>query len=134
MPPKLHKNSRNLVEQEERILLAISALEKSQVESIQKAADGFQVPFTTLQNRLRGRQNRSERRANNHKLTENGEESLLHWILSMDRRGAAPRPSHVQDMANILLAGRGSTNYQPIGKNWVSNFIKRHDEVKTSYS
>ncbi|ODM16807.1 hypothetical protein SI65_07772 [Aspergillus cristatus] len=37
-------------------------------------------------------------------------------------------------MANILLAGRGSTNNQGIGKNWVSNFIKRHDELKTSYS
>src|SRR5699024_9774467 len=64
----------------------------------------------------------------------NGEESLLHWILSMDRRGAVPRPSHVQYMANILLSQHGSTNTQPIGKNWVSSFIKRHNEIKTSYS
>ena len=52
----------------------------------------------------------------------------------MDRCGTAPRPSHVQDMANILLSGRGSGNIQPIGKNWVFNFIKRHDSIKTSFS
>src|SRR5699024_5736845 len=130
MPPK----SQNSIEQEGRVLLALSALEKSQIQSVRQAADHFQVPQTTLRRRLHGITSRSEKRANNHKLTQNEEESLLHWILSMDRRGAAPRPSHVQDMANILLAGRGSTNIQPIGKNCVSNFIIRHDELKTTYS
>ena len=65
-------------------MLAISALQKSQIQSIRKAAHDFQVPYTTLQNRLEGRLNRPEKRANSHKLTENEEESLLHWILSMD--------------------------------------------------
>lgn len=37
-------------------------------------------------------------------------------------------------MANLLLLQRGSIDAQPIGKNWVSNFIKRHDEIKTCYS
>jgi len=37
-------------------------------------------------------------------------------------------------MANILLSQHGSANTQPVGKNWVSSFIKRHDEIKTSYS
>ena len=37
-------------------------------------------------------------------------------------------------MANILLSGRGSGNIQPIGKNWVFNFIKCHDSIKTSFS
>ena len=37
-------------------------------------------------------------------------------------------------MANILLPKQGSINNQPIGKNWVSNFFKRHDELKTSCS
>jgi len=37
-------------------------------------------------------------------------------------------------MANILLSQHGSTNTQSVGKNWVSSFIKCHDEIKTSYS
>ena len=35
----------------------------------------------------------------------------------MDTRGAAPRPSTVREMANILLAARGDTLPATIGKN-----------------
>ena len=37
-------------------------------------------------------------------------------------------------MANILLLAQGLTNIQPTGKDWVSNFIKHHDEIKAAYS
>jgi hypothetical protein len=37
-------------------------------------------------------------------------------------------------MANILLSERGSTAVQRVGKNWVYNFINRHDEIKTRFS
>ena len=67
-------------------------------------------------------------------LTNKEEESLIQWILALDQYGAAPRPSHVQDMANLLLSNRGPSNIQSIGKNWVYNFIKRHNELKTRFS
>ena len=130
MPPK----SQALVEQEGRVLLALSAINKSQIPTVRQAARHFQVPESTLRRRLNGITTRTKKRANNHKLTENEEESLLHWILSMDRRGAAPQPAHIQDMANLLLQERDSADIQPVGQNWVSNFIKRHNEIKTTYS
>ena len=71
---------------------------------------------------------RSETHANNHKLTQM-EESLLQWILSIDLCGSAPRPAAVEEMANLFLAKRGSEPVQLIGKNWVSNFMKRHPEI-----
>jgi hypothetical protein len=37
-------------------------------------------------------------------------------------------------MANILLAQRGTTTLQSVGEKWVTNFIKRHSEVKTRYT
>ena len=37
-------------------------------------------------------------------------------------------------MANLLLSNRGPSNIQSIGKNWVYNFIKRHNELKTRFS
>ena len=52
----------------------------------------------------------------------------------MDRRGAAPRPAPIEEMANILLSKRGSANIQTVGVNWVYNFIQRQDELKTKYS
>ena len=130
MPPKQRQISRNSIEKEERLLLAISALENKQIRNIREAARAYNVPRTTLQRRLNGHTSRSETRANSHKLTQNEEESLVQWILSLDRRGAPPRPSHIQEMANILLAERG----QLVGINWVTNFIKRRDEIKSRYS
>ena len=37
-------------------------------------------------------------------------------------------------MANILLSQHGSVNTQSVAKNWVSSFIKHHNEIKISYS
>ena len=88
----------------------------------------------TLRRRLAGRPQRQNTRANSHKLTQNEEESLLQWILSMDRRGAAPRPGHVRDMANLLLAKRGESPIQTVGEKWVYNFINRQPELKTRFS
>jgi hypothetical protein len=134
MPPKSRQTSGNLGEQEGRILLAISALKNNQIRNISEAARVYNVPRTTLRRRLDGHIFRPEARANGHKMTQNKEESLIRWILYMDQRGAAPRPSHVQEMANILLTKRGLPVSQTVGKNWVYNFVNQHEEIKTRFS
>jgi hypothetical protein len=53
--------------------------------------------------RLRGVQHRAISRANSYELTELEEETLQKWILSLDDRGAAPRPTTVRETANLLL-------------------------------
>ena len=69
MPPKSRVKSRNSIEQEGRILLAISAFEKQEICSIRQAAAHYRVPFSSLRNRLHGRITRAEQRANGHKLS-----------------------------------------------------------------
>ncbi|CRL30130.1 Helix-turn-helix, Psq [Penicillium camemberti] len=96
MPPIRSQSSSNLAEQEGRILLAIQAFKNQEISSIREVARRFNIPRSTLQDRLRGHQQRAISRANSHKLTETEEESLQKWILSMDLRGAAPRPSMKQ--------------------------------------
>lgn len=76
MPPIRSQNRSKLAEQEGRILLAIQAIEKQQSLSIRRAADIYKIPRTTLQDRLNGRQNRVNLRANSTKLTEIEENSL----------------------------------------------------------
>ncbi|KAJ5611572.1 hypothetical protein N7528_008677 [Penicillium herquei] len=122
MPPKRTVSAEKDGNQEGRILLAIQAIKNDQITSIREAARRFNVPFTSLHRRLNGHINRSETRANNHKLNENKEKSLLQWVISMDICGATPRPATVQEMANILLVTRGQVPSQTIGKNWVTNF------------
>ena len=74
MPPK----SQALVEQEGRVLLALSAINKSQIPTVHQAVHHFQVPESTLHHQLNGITTWTKKHANNHKLTENEEESLLH--------------------------------------------------------
>ncbi|KAJ8225492.1 hypothetical protein LV156_009112, partial [Aspergillus fumigatus] len=134
MPSKARQIQKNSKEKEGRAQMAVSALKKAEISSIREAARVYDVSEKTLRRRLRGITARSETRANSHKLTQNEEESLVQWILSLDRRGAPPRPSHIREMANILLAARGTTPIQTVGANWASKFIQRRNELKTRWN
>lgn len=79
MPPNRSRPSRNSIEQEGRILLAISAIRNHEISSIREAARRFNVPRSTLQERLSGHPNRSETRANGHKLTQLEEDGSGAW-------------------------------------------------------
>ncbi|ODM20650.1 hypothetical protein SI65_03703 [Aspergillus cristatus] len=124
MPPKRTKSSQKSIEQEGRILFAIRHIRNGATESIREIAARFEVPKSTLLHRLNGQLSRAEARPTGHILTEDEEDSLVKWILDMDMRGAAPRPSTVQEMANILLAARGSSPPHTVGKNWSTSFTK----------
>lgn len=134
MPPKRTQSSRNSIEQEGRILLAIQAIQNKQISAIRDAARQFNIPGTTLRRRLAGHTNRADSRANNHKLSQTEEETLKQWILSMDTRGAAPRPAAVREMANVLLAKRGTTPIKTVGEKWVYNFTQRTPELQSRFS
>jgi predicted HTH domain antitoxin len=127
----MHIIAKNSTEQEGRILLAISALKNKEISSIQRAAEIFDIPQSTLHDQLNRRQYRIEKRTNSHRLSTTQEESLIEWILSRDQCGVPPRPSHVQEIANILLQADNPSGFKPIGKNWISIFTNRRDEIKT---
>jgi hypothetical protein len=134
MPPVRSQTSKNLIEQEGRIELAIQAYNNKEITSIREAARRFSIPFSSLRRRLNGVQPRANSRANSLKLTAIEEESLQKWILSMDSRGSAPRPSMVREMADLLLAHRGTTPVLTVGENWVTNFVKRHPDLSSRFS
>ena len=90
MPPLRSQNARKATEKEGRALLAIEAIQKKQIPSIREAARQFNVPHSTLALCLNGTANRSNIRANNHKLSILEEQSLLKWVISIDSRGIAP--------------------------------------------
>jgi hypothetical protein len=134
MPPIRTESSQKLANQEGRILLALSDIKDSRIKSLRAAAKLYDIPYRTLAARASGRAARVDKRPNGHKLTQLEEDSLVQWIFSMDSRGAAPRPSTVREMANILLAARGSTPSLTVGVNWASTFINRRDELRTRSS
>jgi hypothetical protein len=48
MPPKARQNARKLAEQEGRILLAISAIQKHEIRSIYEVGCVYNIPKRTL--------------------------------------------------------------------------------------
>src|SRR5438067_2405589 len=96
------KTRKKYVTPRRKALTRYKCVKKGQLTEIRAAARAYDVPELTLQGRLRGRPERCNRRANNKKLSETEEESLKQWIISMNLRGAASRPSSVEVMANIL--------------------------------
>lgn len=134
MPPIRYKSSQKAANQEGKIILALSDLENGRVKSIRAAATLYAIPRSTLQARVDGRISRVDSRPIGHKLTQLEEDSLTQWILSMDSRGAAPRPATIREMANILLAARGITPTPTVGINWPSSFVKRRNELQSRFS
>jgi hypothetical protein len=117
MPPIRPKSRQKLANQEGKILLALSDLENGRIQSLRAAAKLYEIPYTTLQGRANGLTSRVGRRPSGHKLTQLEEDSLCQWVLSMDTRGAAPRQATVREIANILLAARGSHPPSTVSKN-----------------
>jgi len=120
---------------EGRISLAIASYRNNPKQSVRTLAAAYDVPKSTLQRRLHGTQARSEIVSVNRKLSPIEEQSLVQWILELDRRGFPPYIIDVRRMADALLSARGQDPPPPpVGKKWVSRFIQSQSELQTKWS
>ena len=127
MPPTNLKS----ISQEARIQLAIQALDLGQIYGLRNAARIYNVPRSSLKTRRDGTTLRRDCTPNSMKLTVSEEEAIKKYILELDSRGFAPPLNAVREMANKLLAERGSGS---IGINWPHTFVKRTPGIQTKYN
>lgn len=99
MPRKARKTNQNLVEQEGRIQCAIQDFKNGKFPKIAPAVRAYNIHPNTLRGRLQGQESLSELRNRAHRLSLQQEDVLISWIISLDIRGAAPRPSRVREIA-----------------------------------
>ena len=111
--------------------LALFDVQSQRVQSINRAAIIYNVPQRTLSDRRAGKRSRRDCEPNSKRLNKLEEEAIIRRILEESARGFAPTKAEVRAMANKLLEERGSN---PIGKNWVDNFVKRTAELRTRWS
>ncbi|EED18661.1 pogo transposable element, putative [Talaromyces stipitatus ATCC 10500] len=131
MPPIRKKDPLKSTQDEGKIELAISDLKNGRIRSIREAARIYMVARTTLQDRMKGVPYRQITRANNHKLSQSEEDSLVKWVLDLTKRGLPPRHFLVRDMANYLLLQHGD---QRVGDKWVYNLVQRRPEIESKFS
>jgi hypothetical protein len=120
------------VYKEGRVILATQAYQRNEFKSVKAAAKSFDIPRTTLRSRVNGTAPKRGSIAKNRLLTLTEEETIVQWILSMDRRGMPPRVAAIAEMGAILLKERGESGH--VGKNWYQKFINRHEAIKTKYN
>ena len=112
---------------EHAIQSAIGDLDTGVYSSQRAAAKAYGIPRSTLQERLRGRTSSALSHQHQQRLTPLQEDFLVEWILEEDARGYPPPHARAREMANRILRMNGDT--QPVGKLWVSHFIKRQPRV-----
>jgi hypothetical protein len=114
---------------EAQIILALQALQQDASLSIRSAAARYSVPRKTLTRRRDGIASRRDTISKSKKLSESEEQTLVNHIRDLASKGFSPKPTMVKDMANTLRHARAAS---PVGHNWVSTFIKRRPELKSS--
>jgi hypothetical protein len=108
-------------EREERMILAIHHSRKSTEPSIRATAEKYSIAYSTLRDRLGGAQSRKEIHRHQQLLTEQGEKSMVRWILKMDEWCFPPRMAIVKEMAAVLVKNR--TSNRNLGKHTVLQYI-----------
>lgn len=114
---------------EDDLSAAISAVEDG--SSIRRAASTWNVPFSTLQARIKsGQRPKGEYEALAlQKLSPVQESHLAAWILAQEALGVPVNHAQIRTFADRVLQASGSQ--ERVGKHWLSKFYRRHPSVKT---
>jgi hypothetical protein len=89
------------------------------------------VSERTIRRRRAGTLARCDSQPSSKKLTHIKEEAIIKYILDLDLRGFAPTYAAVRDMANRLLAARGTGQ---VGVHSPRNFVKRTDSLTMRFN
>jgi hypothetical protein len=116
--------------QDDRIQLAVDAIAKAgnkscgkQRLSNRKAADIYQVPRSTLGDRMNGLRTRTEAHIDQQNLSPAEEEVLVKWAKVLGRRGVPLTHSTLATYASEIFG-------KPIGVSWPKRFLARHADLK----
>ena len=114
-----------------RVLLTINAIRSTPRLSLRRAAEIYDIPKSTIADRIKGYTAKADCRNAYLNLTEIEEEVIVQYVLDRDSRGFSPRIADVGDMADLLLRKRDA---KPVGKNWLARFVVRRPELKTRFN
>lgn len=116
--------------QEDRIQLAIKAISEAGYKpdgnphvSVRKAASIYQVPRSTLGDRMKGLPTRAEAHADQRALSAAEEEVLVNWAKALGHRGV---PLTYETLTNYAAEISGKS----IGESWPKRFLARHPDLK----
>jgi len=96
---------------------------------IRKTARKFQVPYSTLRDRLHGVLPHSVAHQDFQKLSVDQEDKLAEWVLFQGELGDPPTHTEIRELAKRVSAERGDGVH--MGRAWMKQFLNRHPVLKT---
>jgi hypothetical protein len=127
----IHTNQSIIMDNlENRLLDAIDAFNRGEFKSKRAAASHFDVPYRLFVNRHAGRRTRQEKEAPNKRLTDEEEQAVINFMLSLDSNEIRGTARTIETTAMHLLNRRPRSQSDPdpapLGNTWVSRFMARH--------
>jgi hypothetical protein len=124
---------------EDTLIVALTAYRNREYTSTRKCAYAFNIPRSTLLDRLSSRTSYVESHESQQILSTTEEETLLKMITRLSRSGYPITLPSTRDLAEEIRLSRfclssTPTTYPPISKRWINRFRKRYPELKTIYS
>ena len=113
MPPNL----------EERIKIALSTYHASEKPNLAQIAREFDVPYQTMQRRVRGRGSRIGHKAGKKALDPSQEAALIRWVEVLDQAYSPLTAAHIRSVA-IQMIQRHNPE-RTLGRNWGYEFIAK---------
>ncbi|RYN56079.1 hypothetical protein AA0117_g13275 [Alternaria alternata] len=121
------RNVTQILSDEADIQLAILSVESGPTQKNRRAASIDQVPESTPRDRRAGKSARRDCQPNSKKLTKQEEQVIVNHLLDLDQCEFVPTYEAVRDMADELLAARGTGQ---VGIHWPRNFSKQETKAK----
>lgn len=116
-----------MAQREATISFAIADYRAGRFSSINKCADAYGIPKSTLKGRLKGAQSKTVSNQHQQRLSAEQESFLSEWVLEEDARGFSPSHARLREMASKILKLNG--DQIPLGQLWVTNYLRRHPEL-----
>ena len=117
---------------EERVQLAIKALHAGSISSQRKAAEHFNIPRSTLQERLKGRRPAKELHQAQQRVTPEEEDAIKRTLITMTAWGFSSTIRYLRSLAVGIQEARG--DYEPLGQHWYKHYLARHPDLKAVWS
>jgi hypothetical protein len=123
---------------EKDVTNALNSLVNGEYKSIHRAALVFQIPYSTLRNRVQKPKSRKESHVSQQILTLIEESTLEYWIYRATKLGTPVARQLVKILASKIQSERSSNNNEnqsrPISDRWIDRLRTRYLRIKTCFS
>lgn len=113
------------------VISALQAIDQNPKLSIREAVRIYSISRSTLKRQYSKISSGADKIPDCRKLADDEEKLLIRYILELNSRAQLSRLRDVEAMANRLLELRHDI---PVGRNWVTSFIRRHPKIVTRLS